>query len=175
MYLLIVQLALIRQSVSLWLIPVREQRCSIRLVLRIWRGVGKSDGFVRPRGVGRGAFEERGRGRIAGSDFLRGGEVGGEGWVVGLRDGCLGGGGEAAELGGQVVELLAEVGGTWDTSAVILLPLRLMERTSHHFRLIPPRPRRPRASDPTIWRCVHLGNWARDSGRWLAGVRAVIA
>ena len=42
--------------------------------------------------------------------------------MVGFGDGRFGGGGEAAELGGQVVELLAEVGGTlgWLASGQII-------------------------------------------------------
>ena len=37
-----------------------------------------------------------------------------------------------------------------------------IEHTSHRFPLWLPRPRRPPASDPVIWKCVHLESWAPD-------------
>ena len=43
-----------------------------------------------------------------------------------------------------------------------IIVLDLVGRTSHHFCLNPPMPRRPHAFDPRIWKCVHLGSWARD-------------
>lgn len=177
-YLLVIQMTLIGRSFPLRLVPVWKQSGSIRLFLRIWRCVREPDGFIWPGGVGRGAFEEGGRRGIPRSDFLGGGEVGREGGVIGLGDGWLGGGGEAAELGGQVVELLTEVGGTCGRQRHVMLlysHTALSGRTSHHSLLLAPMPRRPRASDPRIWKCVHLGNWARGLGRWPAAVRATIA
>ena len=56
-----------------------------------------------------------------------------------------------------------------------LSPLKLIGRTSHHFPLLSPMPRRLRASGPMILKYVHLGNWARDLGRWPAAVQVMIA
>lgn len=57
-YLLVIQMTLIGRSFPLRLVPVRKQRRSIRLFLRVWRCVGEPDGLVRSGGVGRRAFEE---------------------------------------------------------------------------------------------------------------------
>ena len=111
-YLLVIQLTLIGRSFSLWLIPVGKQRRSVGLFVRICRCVGESDGLIWPGGVGCGAFKERGRRGIPRSDFLRCGKIGRESWIVGLGDGWVRGGREAAKLGCQVVELFTEVGST---------------------------------------------------------------
>lgn len=43
-----------------------------------------------------------------------------------------------------------------------LLVLYSIRHTNHYFPPIFPMPRLPRAFDPMIWKCVHLGSWVRD-------------